>query len=122
MLARDYCDKAGRKLKPIILSHHMLLGLAAGQAKMSKSNPDSAVFMEDKEEDIKRKILKAYCPRVPGEDLGNAVHDDSMALKKDDLKNPILDYVKYLILMDHDQVEPLEIKMNNGASFKLVGV
>jgi len=31
MLAREYCDAAGIKLKPIILSHHMLYGLKAGQ-------------------------------------------------------------------------------------------
>ena len=29
MLAREYCDAAGIKLKPIILSHHMLYGLKA---------------------------------------------------------------------------------------------
>jgi hypothetical protein len=27
MLARDYCGKVGIKLKPVILSHHMLYGL-----------------------------------------------------------------------------------------------
>ena len=31
MLAREYCDHINRKLKPIILSHHMLYGLKAGQ-------------------------------------------------------------------------------------------
>jgi len=30
--------------------------------KMSKSIPDSAIFMTDSEADIKRKISKAYCP------------------------------------------------------------
>ncbi len=50
MLARDYCDAVGIKLKPIILSHHMLYGLKKGQEKMSKSDPDSAIFMEDTEE------------------------------------------------------------------------
>lgn len=29
---------------------------------MSKSDPDSAIFMEDTREDIARKINKAYCP------------------------------------------------------------
>ena len=38
---------AGIKNKPIILSHHMLYGLKKGQEKMSKSDPDSAIFMED---------------------------------------------------------------------------
>ena len=65
MLAREYCDAAGIKLKPIILSHHMLYGLFKGQAKMSKSNKESAIFMEDSEEDVERKITNAYCPRVP---------------------------------------------------------
>ena len=61
MLAREYCDAAGIKLKPIILSHHMLYGLFKGQAKMSKSNKESAIFMEDSEADVGRK-LRAYCP------------------------------------------------------------
>ena len=58
MLARDYCDTIKRKLKPVILSHHMLYGLKEGQAKMSKSDPDSAIFMEDSADDVRRKILK----------------------------------------------------------------
>jgi len=79
MLAREYCDDIGRKEKPIILSHHMLSGLKEGQAKMSKSDPDSAIFMEDKAEDVNRKIKKAFCPEkvVAG--------------------NPILDYTKNII-------------------------
>jgi tyrosyl-tRNA synthetase len=49
MLAREYCDVTRPKIKhkPIILSHHMLAGLKEGQEKMSKSDPDSAIFMED---------------------------------------------------------------------------
>jgi tyrosyl-tRNA synthetase len=49
MLAREYCDQTTPKIKfkPIILSHHMLMGLKEGQEKMSKSDPDSAIFMED---------------------------------------------------------------------------
>ena len=62
MLAREYCDAAGIKLKPIILSHHMLYGLSKGQAKMSKSNKESAIFMEDTVEDVTRKITNAYAP------------------------------------------------------------
>lgn len=49
MLAREYCDEIKRKHKPVILSHHMLPGLLEGQEKMSKTNPDSAIFMEDSE-------------------------------------------------------------------------
>ena len=48
--------------KPIIVSHGMLSGLIEGQEKMSKSNPDSAIFMEDSAEEVIRKIKKAFCP------------------------------------------------------------
>ena len=55
---------------------------------MSKSHPDSAIFMLDSEDDIKRKINKAYCP-------------------KQIVENPILDYCKYIIfeLVDSFKVE-----------------
>ena len=57
----------------------MLYGLKEGQAKMSKSDPDSAIFMEDTAKDVERKIKQAYCP--PG--IIN--------------ENPILDYTKHII-------------------------
>lgn len=62
MLAREYCDDIKKTDKPIIVSHHMMMGLKEGQAKMSKSDPDSAIFMEDTVEDVNRKIKKAFCP------------------------------------------------------------
>lgn len=62
VLAREYCDQSKRKLKPIIISHHMLPGLKEGQEKMSKSDPESAIFMEDSAEDVRIKIKKAFCP------------------------------------------------------------
>ena len=58
----------------------MILGLLEGQVKMSKSNPDSAIFVEDTEEDIKRKIKKAFCKEKEVKD------------------NPIMDYVKNIIM------------------------
>mmetsp|Transcript_53731 Transcript_53731/g.172219 ORF Transcript_53731/g.172219 Transcript_53731/m.172219 type:complete len:746 (-) Transcript_53731:71-2308(-) len=96
MLARDYCDLAKRQSKPVILSHHMLYGLKAGQAKMSKSDPDSAIFMEDTSEDVARKIRNAYCPTTP-EAAAEKAEDDEMHLVKDNLKNPCLDYVRYIL-------------------------
>lgn len=49
-------------------------------SKMSKSDPDSAIFMEDTEADVNRKIKKAFCrPGVIN-------------------PNPILEYVKYIVL------------------------
>jgi tyrosyl-tRNA synthetase len=74
MLAREYAADKKKKFKPVIISHHMLSGLKEGQEKMSKSDPDSAIFMEDSEADVKRKIKKAYCPPEIVE------------------KNPIIDY------------------------------
>lgn len=48
-------------------------------AKMSKSKPDSAMFIHDEPETIKRKINQAYAPEGVVE------------------FNPILDWVKYLV-------------------------
>ena len=105
MLAREYCDFAKIKNKPVILSHHMLYGLKKGQEKMSKSDPDSAVFMEDSAEDVERKIMNAYCPQKEdvddAKDTGAPVVEDagkeSMHLKEDKLKNPCLDYIDNII-------------------------
>ncbi|GBF94478.1 hypothetical protein Rsub_07012 [Raphidocelis subcapitata] len=62
MLAREYCDATKRRFKPVILSHRMMPGLLEGQEKMSKSDPNSAVFMEDSEAEVNTKIKKAFCP------------------------------------------------------------
>ena len=106
MLARDYCIAAKIKNKPVILSHHMLYGLKAGQEKMSKSDPDSAVFMEDTREDVERKIMNAYCPmeeETKEEEEVKATVDsidagmEKMHLKDDKLKNPCLDYIEHII-------------------------
>ena len=81
MLAREYAQLSKRKSKPIILSHHMMMGLLEGQDKMSKSDPNSAIFMEDSREDIERKIRQAWCPI------------DAANIKK----NPLLDYLRTLV-------------------------
>ena len=78
MLCREYAKKVKRH-SPIIISHHMVMGLD-GSDKMSKSNPDNAIFMDDSEADVKRKIKKAYC--APGDIEGN----------------PLLDWTKHIIL------------------------
>ncbi len=90
VLARELGPKLGF-YKPVVVSHHMLMGLGQPpksslkgaergiQLKMSKSRPDTAIFMSDSKEDIKRKINKAYCPEGVVEE------------------NPILEYCKYII-------------------------
>ena len=90
VLAREVAPSLGHK-KPIVVSHHMLMGLGkppetslksvdrAIELKMSKSKPDSCIFMTDTEEEITRKFNKAYCPEKQVED------------------NPVLEYCKYIL-------------------------
>lgn len=68
MLARDTADKLGWK-KPIALHTPILSGLKGGgrmdsvtEGKMSKSDPESCIFIHDDPEDIEKKINGAYCP------------------------------------------------------------
>ncbi|KAI3836162.1 hypothetical protein MKX03_028141 [Papaver bracteatum] len=68
-----------RTHSPIILPHHMLPGLKKGKEKMSKSDPSSAIFMEDSEDEVKEKINKSYC--VEGTVEGN----------------PCFEYIKHII-------------------------
>ena len=84
MLARDVAEKMGRK--KVISLHGPLLGSLTGSGrmdsfkKMSKSDPDSAIFLSDSDEEIARKIRNAYCPirEIEG--------------------NPLVDIVKYIIM------------------------
>ena len=96
VLARELFPKIGFK-KPIAVHHHMLLGLKHKESdstgidkkidiKMSKSDPNTAIFMNDSTEDIKRKLNKAYCPEGVVEE------------------NPILEYCKYLVFEKFDKL------------------
>ncbi len=97
VLARELSSKLGFR-KPIAVHHHMLLGLGepphtentlerALQMKMSKSKPDSAIFMNDSPEEVNRKIRRAYCPEGVIEE------------------NPILEYCKYIVFERFSQLE-----------------
>jgi tyrosyl-tRNA synthetase len=60
VVMRDIAEKiAPGKPKPIAV-HHALIASLDGKTKMSKSHPDSAIFIHDSEEDIARKIKKAF--------------------------------------------------------------
>lgn len=101
VLAREIGPKLGY-WKPVIISHHMLMGLTPPkfhllptqsvedrtiELKMSKSKPDSAIFMTDSSKEVNRKINKAYCPpRVTRE-------------------NPILEYMKHIIFEKYSKVK-----------------
>lgn len=97
MLARDIFPKLGLK-KPVCVHHHMLLGLQFKvdegmneidrkiAMKMSKSKPDTAIFMTDSVEDVQRKFKKAHS-------VDGIVED-----------NPVLEYFKYIIFQKYDNI------------------
>lgn len=96
MMARETAP-ALKLQKPISVSHHMLMGLKqpvtdakdakdrAIKLKMSKSKPDTAVFMTDSKDEINRKLQKAWCP------------------EKQTKENPVLEYCKYIIFERFDE-------------------
>ncbi|MFH1332164.1 MAG: tyrosine--tRNA ligase [archaeon] len=98
VLAREIGPKLGW-WKPVIISHHMLAGLQkvetsekdtvekAIEMKMSKSKPDTAIFMTDTEEEVKRKIMKAYCP------------------EKETHENPIMEYYNYILFEKFKEIK-----------------
>jgi tyrosyl-tRNA synthetase len=69
--------------------------------KMSKSKPETAIFMTDTAEDVVRKFKNAYCPEGQVED------------------NPVLEYAKYIIFerLNKIDVERPE-KFGGNVSFK----
>jgi tyrosyl-tRNA synthetase len=100
MLAREVAPLLGYP-KPVVVSHHMLLGLLppndksedetttdrAIRLKMSKSNPNSAIFMTDSSDEVTQKIKNAWCPEG--------------VIKE----NPILEYFRYLVFSKETTVE-----------------
>jgi len=97
VLAREIAPKFKWK-KPIAIHHHMLMGLGeppketegverALALKMSKSKPDTAIFMTDSSEEVERKIKNAYCPQ-------SQVHE-----------NPIMEYSKYIVFENSPVLE-----------------
>jgi tyrosyl-tRNA synthetase len=77
ILAREIADRMKWK-KPVAVHHHMLIGLqgkkepegfdenglmdAEISSKMSKSRPETSIFVHDSPEVIMRKVNSAYCP------------------------------------------------------------
>jgi len=79
-------DGDGHVVKPLAAHHPLLMGLkkppvwpipeggardAFAAMKMSKSDPSSAVFVHDDPDEVRRKVMKAFCP--PGETGFNPV-------------------------------------------------
>jgi tyrosyl-tRNA synthetase len=97
-------NKKGNKMKPLAVHHHLILGLGKppvwpvkkenlrevwAALKMSKSKPDTCIFIHDSPEEIKRKIKKAFCP------------------EKEIEFNPLIDWVEKLIF---PIIKKLEVK------------
>jgi len=87
-------NKKGTTIKPIAIHHNLILGLTKppmwpipddkmqelwSELKMSKSKPESAVFITDSPEEIEKKINNAFC------------HEGEVKF------NPILDWAKNLL-------------------------
>jgi len=98
VVARELGEKLGF-WKPVCVHHHLLQGLekpavwpipegkekeAVASAKMSKSKPETCVFIYDSPEEIKQKITKAFCPEKTIE------------------FNPILDICKHIIFREKE--------------------
>jgi len=103
-IAREVGDKLkvcplkdGDAGKPIAIHHHLLIGLSQppewpvpkerlmelwSTMKMSKSVPGSAIFVNDTEEEIRKKMMDAFCPAKVWE------------------LNPVLDYAKHITFRD----------------------
>lgn len=108
VIARDVATKlsisplrsqSGEVIKPIAVHHPILLGLQAPPVwpvpeddlrdmwvdmKMSKSKPDSAIFIHDSPDEIRRKMRQAFCP------------PDNVTF------NPVLDWARQLIFRAED--------------------
>ncbi|MFH0937156.1 MAG: tyrosine--tRNA ligase [Candidatus Daviesbacteria bacterium] len=98
VVARDVANELDHP-KPVAIHHHLLQGLSKPPVwplpkenrvelltglKMSKSKPDSAVFIHDEPDEIRRKVNNAFCPEGEIE------------------YNPILDWTKHLIFYEKD--------------------
>ena len=100
VLAREVFPKLKWKV-PVCLHHHLLAGLLepakdetgrmeSGEAsKMSKSKPDTAIFIQDSRAEIERKLKGAWCPEKTIEG------------------NPVLDIVKNIVF---HQVKELHVE------------
>jgi tyrosyl-tRNA synthetase len=103
VIAKDYGEKIGGYV-PVAVHHKLQTGLhitleirekmlnssreefenAVMDIKMSKSKPDTCIFLHDSPEDIKRKFRKAFCPHGEIE------------------LNPVWEMVEWLIFRDEN--------------------
>jgi tyrosyl-tRNA synthetase len=115
MLVRDTFPRLKWKV-PVAVHHHLVGGLQSPTRmgyemsekldfevsnKMSKSVPDSAIFIHDSDDEIRRKIQGAYCPAKVIEN------------------NPIIDYVDHLVLRSPADVFTIERPAKYGGTITI---
>jgi len=96
VLSREMSEKLHRK-KAVAVHGRLLMGLQGPvkmgfdtnekddieiSSKMSKSKPETCIYIHDSEEDIKKKIGKAYCPEKQAEN------------------NPVIEMAEFLVMRD----------------------
>ncbi|MBN2100690.1 tyrosine--tRNA ligase [Candidatus Dojkabacteria bacterium] len=105
-------DESKNKIKPVAIHHHLILGLGKppvwpikdkarlrelwSEMKMSKSKPDTCVFIHDSVDEIRRKINGAFCPEREIE------------------FNPVLDWAKHLVFPILGKLEVKREKKHGG--------
>jgi tyrosyl-tRNA synthetase len=98
VVARELGERLGF-WKPACVHHHLLQGLekpkawpipegqekeALSSAKMSKSKPESCIFLYDSPQEIKQKMSKAFCP------------------EKTVKFNPVIDVTKHIVFREKE--------------------
>ena len=116
MKKNNLVNNAGEKIKPLCVHNHLILGLTKpsiwpikdqaqlqelwSDMKMSKSIPNSAVFVNDTPDQIKNKVKSAFCPE------GNVTI------------NPILDWAKFVIFRNENSSILIERKPKFGGNIE----
>ncbi|MEB2835711.1 MAG: tyrosine--tRNA ligase [Desulfurococcales archaeon] len=108
MLARDTAEKLGLR-KPVAVHTPIISSLQGpgrmeaaerdevlAEVKMSKSKPETAIFVHDPPEEVRRKIRRAYCPARQAE------------------FNPIIEINKYILFAQPGFVLHVERKPKYG--------
>ncbi|MDG6985736.1 MAG: tyrosine--tRNA ligase [Nitrososphaerota archaeon] len=142
ILAREIADKMKWK-KPVAVHHHMLIGLQGKKepegfdengaldaeiaSKMSKSKPETSIFVHDSAEVIARKINSAYCPPKVVE--GNALTEysryivfrkrKSMKIERPEKYGGNVEFTSYQELEEAyvaGKLHPADLKKGVGAS------
>jgi len=138
MLARDVAEKLGYR-KPVSIHTPLLTGLEGLgkkmdaeeipdlatqiETKMSKSKPDTCIFIHDTKEEVTRKIRKAHCPAkvVQGNPIIDMVHYiifdmyDTFKIERPEKYGGDIEYSSYEEFekaYKEGQIHPLDLKMS----------